>query len=328
MVTRPIHNSLEDFTVNSRILGMNITGAKMIAVYGDMNGLIYERMQMETPGDRPFLEGFDAVCAQADKLLKVCRAQGLPSPEAISLAVSGPVNLLKGEMIAPPDLPTWEGAQLKGRFTVRYNLPVFVEQRSQAAALAESAFGAGIGLENIILVDMEPVVSAGLVLNGAVYHGAENTAGGIGRMLMAEDGPAGLGRPGSLTGFASALGMAELAHLRFPAQWPEPPEPYELVRAVRNGEEEALAVVGEAAGHLGKALVWLVAVLDPDLVIFGHPGDLLVDVLLNPLQAALEAGIKGRQQPLPRLTGSKLGSKLDDVAALMAVINSFRNRSQ
>ena len=121
--------------------------------------------------------------------------------------------------------------------------------------------------------------------------------------------------------------MAELAHLRYPAHWPETPAPYELVRAVRNGEDEALAVVAEAAGHLGVAMQWLVTVLDPDLVVFGHPGDLLGDALLNPLQAALADGVKGRQQPLPRLAASKLGSKLDDVAALMAVINSFRNKS-
>ncbi|MBG0771725.1 MAG: ROK family protein, partial [Anaerolineaceae bacterium] len=317
----------EDLSISSRILGMNITGAKTSAVYGDMNGLIYERMQMETPADRPFLEGFDAVCAQADKLMKVCRAQGLPSPEAISLAVSGPVNLLKGEMVAPPDLPTWEGAQLKGRFTVRYNLPVFVEQRSQAAALAEANFGAGIGLENVVLVDMEPVVSAGLVLNKAVYHGGNDIAGEFGGMKMAEGGPAGLGRPGSLTGFASGLGIAELAHLRYPAHWTETPAPYELVRDVRNGDEEALAVVAEAGEHLGKALSWLVAILDPDLVVFGHPGDLLGDTLFNPLQTALSTGLWGCQKPLPRLTGAKLGSKLDDVAALMAVINSFKNRS-
>ncbi len=28
MVTRPIHNPLEDLSISSRILGMNITGAK------------------------------------------------------------------------------------------------------------------------------------------------------------------------------------------------------------------------------------------------------------------------------------------------------------
>ena len=325
MVTRPIHNPLEDLTITSRILGLNITAAKTIAVYGDMNGLVYERMQMETPAERPFLEGFDAVCGLADKLLKVCRAQGLPSPEVISLAVSGPVDLLKGEMVNSPDLPTWAGAQLKGRLTVRYNLPVFVEHRSQAAALAESAFGAGVGLENLILVDMEPVVAAGLVLNQRVYHGANDRAGEIGQMRMAEDGPAGLAAPGSLTGFASGLGLAELAQLRYPDRWPEAPGPYDLVKAVHDGEEEALAVVAEAGGYLGQALAWLVTLLDPDLIVFGHPGDVLGDALLNPLRSALEAGLQG-QKALPHLVGSKLGSRLDDVAALMGVIDSFRHR--
>jgi glucokinase len=328
MVTRPIYNPLEDLTITSRILGLNISGAKTIAVYGDMNGLVYERMQMETPADRPFLEGFDAICGLADKLLKVCRAQGLSSPEVISLAVSGPVDLLKGVVLAPPDLPLWDDAQLKGRLAVRYNLPVFIEHRSQAAALAEAAFGAGIGVEDLLLVDLEPVVSVGMVLQRAAYHGANDAAGEIGRIQMAEGGPAGLGAPGSLTGFASGRGMADLAHLRFPNHWPAPPAPYDLVHAVNAGEEEALAVVAEGADQLGRALVWLLAVLDPELVVFGHPGDLLGETLLNPLRKALVEGGGGGARGLPRLVGSKLGSKLDDVASLMAVIDAFKNRPE
>ncbi len=66
--------------------------------------------------------------------------------------------------------------------------------------------------------------------------------------------------------------------------------------------------------------------LDPDLVVFGHPGDLLGDALLGPVQAVLSAGLLGRQKSLPRLAGTKLGSKLDDVASLMAVIDSFKNK--
>ncbi len=328
MVTRPIHNPLEDLTITSRILGMNITGAKTTAVYGDMNGLIFERMQTETPADRPFLEGFDAICAQADKLLKICRAQGLPSPEVISLAVSGPVDLLKGVVLSPPDLPTWEDAQIKGRLTVRYNLPVFIEQHSQAAALAEATFGAGIGVADMVLVDMEPILSLGMVLQNTIYHGANDASGEIGRMRMAVDGPAGLGEPGSLTGFASGPGLAELAHLRFPGRWPVPPAPYDLVKAVNDGEREAIEVVAEGAGQLGKALVWALAILDPELVVFGHPGDLLGDRFMNPLREAILAETGEGAKPLPRLVGSKLGAKLDDVAALMAVVDNFRHRGE
>jgi glucokinase len=325
MFKRPNETILDTLPITTKILGLNISGPKTIIVYGDMNGLIYERMQMATPAEMPFLECFDLICSQVDKLLKVCRAERLENPGAISVAVSGPLDILKGTVLSPLDLPRWGDAQLKGRLSVRYNLPVFIEHRSSAAALAEYYFGAGMGAENMIFLDMEPVVSIGMIFEGRVYHGANDAAGDIGHMRLADKGPAGLDKPGSLTGFASSFGMADLASLRFPERWPEPPKPYEIVRLVNDGDNDALAVVQEVAHHLGKALSWLIFSFDPDRVIFGHPGDLLGENLLTPLRDAvlLHGGSDARQ--LPQLALSKLGSKLDDTAALMAVIDRFKS---
>jgi len=325
MVTRSLEDVISDLSATTKILGLNISGTKTIGVYGDMNGLIYERIQMETPAALPFLEGFDAVCTLADKLLKLCRAQGLSSPEVISLAVSGPVDLLKGVVLSPPDLPLWDGGQLKGRLSVRYNLPVFIEHRSNAAALAEYYFSAGKDADDLIFLDLEPIVSAGLVLKGHIYHGANDAAGEIGRMRMADEGPAGLGTPGSLTGFASGPGMAELASLRFPKIWSDPPRPYDLVKAVNEDMPEALEVVEESADHLGRALLWLIYAFDPELVILGHPGDLLGESLLTPLRESVLRHGGGEARQLPRLMGSELGPKLEDTAALTSAISHFRN---
>jgi glucokinase len=323
MVSRPPEN-LDRLSTASKIIGINISGFKTIIVYGDMNGFIYERLQVETVIGSSFLEGFDALCLQIDKLLKICRAQGLSSPDTISLAVSGPVDLWRGIMMSPPDLPGWDEAPLKGRLGVRYNLPVFIEQRSNAGALAEMHFGAGVGVADQIFLELEPVVSVGIIQNGSVVHGSNDAAGDIGHMRVAADGPAGLGLPGSLTGFASGLGMAELASLRHPVLWPRPPQPYDLVRAVNDGQEEALQVVAEAADHLGQALLALIFTLDPELVVFGHPGDVLGEGLLNPLRDAVLRYGGAEARLLPRLALSKLAAKLDDTAALMAVVDPFK----
>ena len=327
MVTRFTDTDLQKLTITSKILGFNISGTKTIIVYGDLNGLIYDRVQFETPAELSFLACFDTICSEADKLLKVCRAQGLSSPEVISLAVSGPVNTAKGTVLSPPGLPLWEDAQLKGRLGVRYNLPVYLELRSNAGALAELYFGAGIGAQDLIFLDMEPVVAAGIILQGRIHRGAHEAAGEIGRMRMAESGPSGLGEPGSLTGFASGFGMAELASLRFPERWETPPQPYALVQAVIAGEEQALAVVEEAADPLGKALLWLIFTLNPELIIFGHPGDVLGEALLSPMRDAVLRYGGGEARQLPRLAVSKLGAKLDDTAALMGVIDRFKRRN-
>lgn len=325
MVSRPIESILDELNNTTKILGMNISGIKTVIVYGDMNGLIYERAQIETPADLPFLECFDLICSQADKLLKVCRAQGLHSPEVISLAISGPLDRLKGAVLTPPDLPMWENAPVKGRLGVRYNLPVFIEHRSSAAALAEMYLGAGVHAENLVFIDLEPVVSAGLIVGRKIYYGANDASGEIGRMRMAGSGPAGLDVPGSLTGFASGQGLAELASMRYPQKWPSPPNPYELVREVQSGDLDALAVVAEAAEHLGKAVLWLILTLDTELVLLGHPGDVLGEGLLSPLREAVlrHGGTDVRQ--LPRLMGTSLGPRLDDTAALMAVIDAFKS---
>ena len=328
MFTRSPENIVDDLSITSKILGLNISGMKTIANYGDMNGLIYERIQFETPAELSFLACFDAICSQVDKLLKLCRAQGLSSPEVISVAISGPVDLLKGMVLAPPDLPSWQDAQIKGRLAVRYNLPVFIEHRSTAAALAEMFFGAGVSVDDLVLLDMEPVVSAGIIMGRRAYHGANDAAGDLGQMRMTPAGPSGLGTPGSLTGFASALGLAELAQLRFPNRWTQAPKPYEFVQAVNAGEAEAMTVLEETADHLGKALTWLIFTLDPEMVIFGHPGDVLGESLLSPLRDAVLRHGGGEARQLPRLALSKLGAKLDDTAALMAVIDSFKSRAK
>jgi glucokinase len=326
MVNRPKESILADLDAATKILGLNINGIKTSAVYGDMNGLVYERMQMEIPQGLPFLEGFDAICAQADKLLNICRAQGLASPEVISLAVSGPVDLLKGVMLSPPDLSEWVDAQITGRLRVRYNLPVFIEHRSMAAALAEAFFGAGMGVDNLVLIDQEPVLSLGMVFDRKVYHGEHDAAGDIGRMRMTADGPAGLGEPGTLTGYASSFGMAELAANLFPQHWPSPPMPYELVKACNDGDADALTVIAEAAEHLGKALLWVIFALDPQMILFGHPGDVLGESLLAPLRDAVLRHGGGEARQLPLLGLAKLGARLDDIAALMAVIYAFKTR--
>jgi glucokinase len=95
---------------------------------------------------------------------------------------------------------------------------------------------------------------------------------------------------------------------------------------VNAGQEEALQVVAEAADHLGKALLWLIFTLDPELVVFGHPGDVLGEALLAPLREAVLRYGGAEARLLPRLALSKLGAKLDDTAALAAVINAFRKR--
>ena len=61
------------------------------------------------------------------------------------------------------------------------------------------------------------------------------------------------------------------------------------------------------------------------MVLFGHPGDTLGETLLTPLRDAVLRHGGGEARQLPLLGLAKLGARLDDIAALMAAIDAFKN---
>ena len=134
---------------------------------------------------------------------------------AISVSVGGPLKIAEGVLIDPPHLPGWRGVRLKERLTDEFpDLPVFVEHDGNAGALAEFHFGVGEGrddLRHLVFLTFGTGLGAGLIVNGQVLRGATDTAGEVGHLRLAWEGPIGFGKAGSWEGFASGEGLVELA---------------------------------------------------------------------------------------------------------------------
>ncbi len=313
---------------DSRILGFNINGTRTAVSYGDLSGKVYERIQMDTPHDEPFFNALDSICAFADKLLTIVQVQRMPAPELVSIAISGDYQKRLGLLTNSPDLPEWKSAPIKGQMSMRFNLPAFVEQEANAGVLAEFYFGAGQGTSNFVFLSMEPTLRAGILVNGESYNPPGGYAGKLGELNLAETGPAGYGLPGTLNGFASAAGIVDLAHLRFPDQWSADISVYQLVEAVRNGDIHATQIFHEAGDWLGRGLSLLVWLLCPEVMIIGNPGCLLEDALLVPARRALERVTSLPPESLPKLIPSPLGSRLTDMCALAPAIDQFRRQNE
>ncbi|MGE9527723.1 ROK family protein, partial [Escherichia coli] len=83
---------------------------------------------------------------------------------------------------SPPNLPGWERVPLRQRLQEALDLPTFLENDANAAALGEYRFGAGRGSQHMVYVTASTGIGGGLILNGALYHGASDLAGEIGHM--------------------------------------------------------------------------------------------------------------------------------------------------
>ncbi len=305
------------------IIGFDVGGSKIAVVEGDYQAKIVQRTAIPDHAGRPFEETFAAMAAAAEHLRDQAERDGR-SVRAISVSIGGPLDIERGIIKSPPNLPGWDNIPLKQMLSERLDLPVYVEHDGNAGALAEFLFGAGVGQQNVIFLTMGTGLGAGIIVNGQIYRGTTDTAGEVGFIHMTDDGPVAYGKAGTWEGVCSGAGLIKLAHLRYPGRWPESATTRDLISAALAGETEAVALVQEMGEWLGKGCAILVNTLNPQRIIVGTLGNVLGDLLLDPARRMM------REYGLPisaaacQIVPSALGDELGDTAALIAAIDARR----
>lgn len=95
---------------------------------------------------------------------------------ALGIGSFGPVNLdpgspLWGHVTKTPK-PHWSQASVAPFFRDQLNVPVAFDTDVNAAALGESLWGAGQGLEDVIYLTVGTGIGAGVISGGRLVHGA------------------------------------------------------------------------------------------------------------------------------------------------------------
>jgi glucokinase len=307
------------------ILGLDIGGTKTAFVLGTLDAEVVAREEILTPAREDFDTAIQVICAAVDTFLHKMSSSGYAPPEAISVAVGGPLNIEAGILYSPPHLAAWGEAPLKQYLHDRFNLTVFVEHDGNAGALAEFYFGAGRGARNLIFLTMGTGLGAGFILNGAIYHGTTDSAGEVGHIRLANEGPEEYGKVGSWEAFACGAGIAKLAHLRNPQAFPGTVTTAEIIRGALAGDPAALEIIHEVGEWMGKGLAILVDVLNPEVIVIGTLGVLLGDLVLAPAREILEKEALPISYRACKILPAQLGSSLMDVGCLMAAFDAYRN---
>jgi len=166
----------------------------------------------------------------------------------------------------------WYDLPLRDLLEARFDLPVYVANDSQVAALGEYTFGHGLGVENLVVIKVGYGVGAGIVLDGRLFHGETFGAGEIGHVTVVEDGErCRCGNLGcletvasarALIGQAQAIAEADASSLlhQFVA------DPGEITleticRALEGGDEQVRQMVQRVGKYLGIAAANIVGLL-------------------------------------------------------------------
>ena len=108
----------------------------------------------------------------------------------IGLAFPGLLDVKEGCVTRSINLgPAWSGFPLTATLEKALGLPVFLENNSKAAALAERWFGGGTNCSDLVYVNLGEGISAGIIMDDRILRGFAGHAGQIGHVVVLEEGP-------------------------------------------------------------------------------------------------------------------------------------------
>jgi glucokinase len=248
------------------------TNLRMAAIAED--GEILYRTKHRTPRTEIADEIVSAISEAAQECLKVVENKG--DVKALAAAVPGIVNADEGIIYKAPNLAALDGLRISNALTEKLNLPCFLENDANAAAVGENWLGASRGFANSICVTLGTGVGGGIIIDGKVLRGVDGTAAEIGHICVEPFGvPCGCGSRGCLEQYASATAIVRLTR-ELSSQYPKSVlrdkmnlTSLEIYEAGKEGDELALEVFRKQGFYLGIALAGLINVLNPEVIVIG-----------------------------------------------------------
>jgi glucokinase len=214
-------------------------------------------------------------------LLDSIRAAWTDQTAAVGVACAATVD--RGALLWAGTLPL-DGFPLRTHLEEELGVPVVVENDGNAAAVGEHRAGAGVGVDDLVVLTVGTAVGGGLVLGGRLHRGATGTAGEVGHFTVDSHGPRCVeGCPG--IGHLDVLGSGSAIDAG--ARRVGAVDARTAVERAEAGDAAARAAVARVGRMLGRGVCTLVNVLDPELVLVGGGAAAAGELLLGPLRAVV-----------------------------------------
>jgi predicted NBD/HSP70 family sugar kinase len=234
----------------------------------------------------------------------------------------GPEVLVHGQTYG------WDAVPLERLLRAHTALPLRFDNGAKTMGQAELWFGAGKGARNAVVVLVGSGVGASLISGGATYQGATSSGAEFGHITVVVDGGRRC-RCGS-TGCLEAYAGAEAILARYGRPMAADDQELALAELIdaAGTSPHAAAVLDETAQYLGAGIGTLINLFNPERVILGGWGGLLLGERLLPdiREAARQHSLR---HPFAS-TSIELGRLGPDVVALGAAtlpVESFLNGS-
>ena len=289
------------------ILAIDIGGTQFRIAAVDDTGRIHKLVRRATQPKGGADWMIDQVLTVARELNK------LYGFDAAGIGFGGPVDYDGQRIINSTHVAGWDNVRLPQILESETGIPALVDNDANVGALGEWAFGAGKGQSSIVYYTVSTGIGGGIVLNGAVYRGANGNAGELGHVPILIDGPrCACGNVGCLEALCSGPAIAARGRKEIRG-FGKQMTAKDVFCLARCGNRVAVRIVRETADYLGMGIATTINTLAPDMVIVGGGVARAGKVLFDPLRV----GVRRRVMPVHRSSVRIVRAKRGDRAVLL-----------
>jgi len=253
------------------VLGVDVGGTKVaVAAVDDVTASHAAEHATVTSSTDALLDGVEHV------VRVVMREAG--EPEAIGVGVPSQIDFATGTVETSVNIPL-AGVPLREELGRRFDVPVFVDNDANCAALAEAHL---VGERDLVMLTLGTGVGGGVVIDGMTFRGAHGLGAELGHITVNPDGPPCPGNcpnRGCLEAYCSGQALerdaTELARDKSGSALGDRLDAegnlstHELVAAAEQGDPDALLLFENFARMLGVGIANYVNVFEPSRLSIG-----------------------------------------------------------
>ncbi len=193
------------------------------------------------------------------------------------------------------------------------DLPLYIENDVNAAALGEYWLGAARGAASVFMLTVGTGLGGALLRHGRVWHGAGGSAGEIGQIPL-PDGTGTLETRASVSGLLQSVAAARHVDAGTLSG-------RQIFAEAAAGDAVAAAAIAEMLDYLAQALALVCCIVNPELIVLGG-GIMAREAYIRPrLTQRLAERVAPAMRAGTRLAFAGLGNQAGQLGALYALLH-------
>jgi glucokinase len=258
------------------ILAVRIAADKVSFLLTDLSGEEVDSTQVALANRKTTP---DAICTLiGDEIRRLLKTGKKTREEMLALVVGVPAitNVEDGIVLSISKFDGWRSVPLRKLLSKHVECLVLLENDTNLAAMGERYRGAARNQPTFILIDIGANVSAGIVLDGKLHHGAQWSAGEIAYLRLPHiprRQPA-LHEFGELEAVLTGAGILKgwreaVAKQRSAAAAPSEMNAAGVLDLAQSGDAHARKVIQHRAEIVADVIINLALILNPSLILLG-----------------------------------------------------------